>query len=499
MNETLTRSPAENVGSAPPFFPEPAAYRHLREDCRTFLGLAAASGVGFALCFTDAGGWGLNFPLWSMLWCVLAHRAAKRLGLAGQRRGLFWFGGIGALSLSVFWTANGFVQFVSASGILLLQCFWALSLYADVGNWHFSKAAEALGQLALRSLCRWLEPLRHLAAAESGGRRQWKLVALGLALAVPMVTVAMGLMMSADAVFRSWFDPLSVSESFWTGLRGAFWAFAAMDAFYAVLCAQTAVPVSGAQSEPRRFPAAVAVTFLSVLTALYLLFSAVQIRVLFFRGGGLPEGYTYSEYAREGFFQLLALSALNVAGVIVSQRRFESSRALRVLLCLVSGCTCVMELSSAWRMLMYVDAYGLTFLRLLVLWFLALLSVILAGTVYTVFHPGFRLFRFSLAVCLAGWLLFAFARPDALAARYDLRRFGPTDSTLCAIRYDMAADALQELEPWLETDRAAIERAMDGYLDHGVPARFRDAGLRGFNYSLWQANLTAEAYTDGKE
>ncbi len=476
---------------------EPAAHRILRGNCRYFLALAAAAGAGFAVCFTDAGGWGLNFPVYFALWCALAHLAAKRLGLADSRRERLWFGGIIALSLSVFWTANPFVRFVSAVGIGILQLLWAMDLTAQVRRWHLSKAVSAALQLVFRSLRRCAEPLRHLAASGNAAARRWKQVALGLALAFPMAVVALSLMLSADAVFRSLFSAVSLSEGFWTLVRGVFWAVLVLECFYAPLCAQTADPVGGAQSEARRFPTLVAVTFLAVLAAIYTLFSAVQIRSLFLRGGTLPEGYTYAEYAREGFFELLALSALNVAGVIVSERRFESSRALRILLCVVSACTFIMELSSAWRMALYVRTYGLTFLRLLVLWFLALLAVILAGTVCAVFRPGFRLFYFSLVVCLCFWLAFAFARPDYLAARYDLARFGPDERTASLLINELSEDGVEALRPYL--NGGSFDHPLDDYLRHTVPDRYRHAGLRGFNWSMWRANGTAEEYAHGKQ
>ena len=44
--------------------------------------------------------------------------------------------------------------------------------------------------------------------------------------------------------------------------------------------------------------------------------------------------------------------------------------ALRVVLTVFSACTYVMIASAAMRMLLYVDAYSLSFLRILVLWFL---------------------------------------------------------------------------------------------------------------------------------
>ncbi len=500
--EKAPLSPSVPAEDAAPVSAESELHRTLRENCPAFLLPASAVGAAFAACFVRVGGWGISFFLYALVWTVCARRSLRRLGLA-RRRDAVWYAGILLLALSVFWTANEFIQCVSIAGCVLLQCFWALNAMVPIRDWHFSKAAGAVLRLAWRTLGRCFEPFSHLADRRKGGRRgQARYILLGLLIAAPLSAVVLSLLTSADAVFHALFARLFTG---WD-LRDLGTVFQVLGSFltagilfYAVLCAQTDRPESEAQTAPRRANTLVAVTFTAVLAVIYLCFCAVQAAVML-RGSSasLPEGYTYAQYAREGFFQLLLVSAINVVLVIVSQRRFVSSRGLRALLCVISGCTCLLELSSAWRMILYVRVYGLTFLRVLVLWFLAVLAVILAGAVITVFRPSFRLFRFSLAVCLAGWLILAFARPDALAARYDLRRFGCSDTALSLIRYELSDDAVSQLRPYLAGDRESIDRYMDGYLDRGIPQWYEAAGLRGFNYSLWQANETAKEYAHGK-
>ena len=481
--------------------PEGKLHAFLRENCRYFLQLSLGVGGLFAWCFTEAGGLGLNFALWSALWGCFVLQALKKLGIRRLRRDGGWYAAGALLGLSVFWTANGFIQFVSILGWCIVQCLWALNVFADIRDWHFGKAAGAVIRLALRSAGRLAEPFRHLVAVKKGGDRTAMHVLIGLLIALPLAWAVTALLSGADAVFRGMVRRVvnvqTLPDALRIGLKGLICALVTGTVFYAVMCAQTDAPEPQSQREPAKAPSAVAVTFTAVLAAIYLVFCAIQIGVLFSGSGALlPEGYTYAQYAREGFFQLLAVSGINVLLVIVSQRRFVSGPALKTLLCVISGCTYVMELSSAWRMALYVSVYGLTFLRMLVIWFLAVLAVILAGAVRTVFCPSFRLFRFSLAVCLAAWLAFAFARPDALAARYDLRRFGLSDSTLSEIRYDLSADALGELTPYLDRKDPAVERYMDGWLDSAIPQWYKKAGLRGFNCSLRRAAETAERYKE---
>ncbi len=503
MNETepLRNLPIPSGAAETPFPGESALHRTIREDCRFFAGLAAGLGAFYALCFIKAGGCGINVPAYALGWCIASHLALRRLGCASLRRDGRWYAAVLALAGSVFWTANEFLQAVSIAGCLLLQGFWLLNVFADVRGWHFGKAAGAMARLFFRSVGRCFEPFLHLAALSRAGRGRGRYVLLGLLFALPLSALVLALLSSGDAAFR---ELIRRAFSHWDleGLAdalqwlGTFLLVSLL--FYGSLCAQADRPEPEAQPEANKAPALVAVTFTAVLTAIYLLFCAVQLRMLFLTdGSGLPAGYTYAEYAREGFFQLLAVSAINVLLVIVAQRRFDKSRTLRTLLTVLSGCTYLLILSSGRRMALYVQVYLLTVPRLLVLWFLLVLAMVLTGALITVFRPGFRLFRYSLVVCLCAWLAFVFVRPDALAARYDLRRDGCSISTLSLIRYDLAADAVPELRPWLDTDRAAIETYMGGCPAGGFPQQYREAGLRGFNWSLWQANRLAEEYEDG--
>ena len=61
------------------------------------------------------------------------------------------------------------------------------------------------------------------------------------------------------------------------------------------------------------------------------LFSGIQIFGLFLGKMQLPEGYTYAQYAREGFFQLLAVSILNLILVLVCLSFFRESKVLKVI------------------------------------------------------------------------------------------------------------------------------------------------------------------------
>lgn len=156
------------------------------------------------------------------------------------------------------------------------------------------------------------------------------------------------------------------------------------------------------------------------MAVFYLLFCAVQIFYLFLHLGTLPAHLTYAEYVHRGFFQLLFVVFINLALVLCILKYFRSNRILKGILILVSACTYIMIASAAYRLLLYIAVYHLTLLRLLVLWFLALTAVLMAGVLAIIFKETFPLCRYCIVTISVFYTCFALARPDSVIARYNL-------------------------------------------------------------------------------
>jgi len=99
--------------------------------------------------------------------------------------------------------------------------------------------------------------------------------------------------------------------------------------------------------------------------------------------GVLPSGFNYSEYARQGFFDLCGVASINLV-ILAFTYSFarrgvsEYPKALRVLTGLLSVMTELLVVTAVSKMLFYIDAYGLSRLRVYTLWFLVLLFVVFA-------------------------------------------------------------------------------------------------------------------------
>lgn len=173
---------------------------------------------------------------------------------------------------------------------------------------------------------------------------------------------------------------------------------------------------------------------LGVLDALFIAFVVVQAAVLF--GGHThvleTEGLTYAEYARQGFWQLLWVSALTllvlgavirVAGRVTASDRF----VLRVLVGILCVTSVVVVISAIHRMWLYQQAYGFSTDRLMVVTIELWLGVVFL----LVAAAGVRMSGRWLphAVLLAGvvaLLGLATLNPERLVADRNIDRFEST-------------------------------------------------------------------------
>ncbi|MGW5972576.1 DUF4153 domain-containing protein [Streptomyces sp. NPDC055186] len=202
---------------------------------------------------------------------------------------------------------------------------------------------------------------------------------------------------------------------------------------------------------------------LLLLCVLFAAFNAIQLAVLF---GGYQAvldktGQTYSEYARQGFWQLLIATLLTLLVIVLALRWAPRGgpgdrNLVRGVLGTLCALTLIVVASAVRRMDMYVEAYGLTRLRISVvaveLWLgLVILLIMVAGV------RGARgLPRAVAASAAAGVLAFGLASPDGLIAENNVRRYEKTHKLDLDYARDLSADAVPALDRLEEPMRSCV-------------------------------------------
>ncbi len=246
-------------------------------------------------------------------------------------------------------------------------------------------------------------------------------VLIGIVIAVPILFIITGLLSQADAVFgyavnrliRNITIPEKLIEITMMLLFGFFLFYCGVTNLFSTF-------EKHPQKTKRMGEPLIAITFTSLMGLVYFFFSVIQVIYLFAGLNRLPEGYTYSAYAREGFFQLVAVCLFNVMLVVFCFYYYREHYVLKISLTVISSCTYIMTGSSAYRMILYIQEYGLTFLRVFVLWVLALIFLTLTGIVLAIFYERFSLMRYYLICFFVWYLLFGYSHPDCYIAAYNL-------------------------------------------------------------------------------
>lgn len=304
-------------------------------------------------------------------------------------------------------------------------------------------------------------------AAEVSARR--RAVAAGVGIAVALLAVALPLLASADAVFGSLFgdawgalaalprpDELlgRVALALAAGpfLFGLLWGFARGG--------RMAPAAGGAHGGARLQPVTASIA-LAALDAVYALFAVVQFVYLFGGAESAAMAGGYAAYARSGFFQLVAVAAVNVCVGLAAVRLTGGyagpggaaepregavgparvPRSVRALVCALVALTFVILASAAWRMSLYVGAYGLTLLRCLTYLGMAFAAVLLVTLAAKALRPATGFFRVFLLSGAALWIAFNVADPDAIIASYNV------DSYLAGSLEELDVAYLDRLSP----------------------------------------------------
>jgi hypothetical protein len=163
------------------------------------------------------------------------------------------------------------------------------------------------------------------------------------------------------------------------------------------------------------------------------------------------DSLTYADFARGGFWQLLAVTGLTLV-VLAGAARWAprdtvADRVLiRVVLGALAALTLVIVASALHRMNVYADTYGLTRLRILV----ALCELWLGVTFLLVIVAGIRLRAawLSRAVVAAGVLTLlglVSANPDRLIAEQNITRYEQTGRIDLDYLAGLSADAVPAL------------------------------------------------------
>lgn len=420
-------------GTRPPEL-DPIGPRNVR---RWILGMLAVGLTGDLLL--RATPWGFNLVVWVGLLAALVLVLMRSERQAMNRNQLLWFSVATVFSLIFGGRDSEALQLLNALSMVsaLGLAFWLAGMgRVNVGGMIITGSRLIGGMVlpligAIHVLCSWLTS----PGEDEPGKGSWNWTRIfraivGLIITVPVVIVFAMLFSSADSGFKELIHKLTdfdlgnvVSHGLFIGL----FTWLGAGVMYWLWPRETD-DQSFEPASPHLLGSIEIGTLLGALNLLFLLFIGVQVSYLF--GGDAmvqkTANLSYAEYFRSGFFELLTVAALVLPLLLFCDwiwKEEENPKRFRQLAtCLLVQLGVVM-LSAFKRLVLYLEAYGLTEQRLYaaaVLCWLGFAAVWLGVTVLRgkrlLFAPG--IVTAALAVIFSLNVI----NPDALIAKHQLSR-----------------------------------------------------------------------------
>ncbi len=469
-------------------------------------------GLFFAFClYRNANG--ITYPFFVGGTLFFFCSCIKKLGLTAKRDSLYYVISLLLLGTSSFLTNSEPLIFMNTIGIFLLGFSFAIHCFYEDRDWSFSKHFSAIFFIAFGSISCLFRPFQdmnwYLKAKNMSTKNKRTLAVLsGILISIPLVIVVTLLLYSADVIFADFFDRFFYKLKYFPeNIIGIIFHFLfAFFAFYCIWVFLCQKKIKAEDPDKRTGDPVIAITFTGIISFVYLLFCFIQVRYLFLGNIPLSKGFNYSDYARQGFFQLLFVCLINLVMVLICLGRFRDHKILKGILTVITVCTYIMIASSAMRMLLYIIYYNLTFLRVMVLWALLIIFVLITGVVITIYKPAFPLFRFSVGTVTVLYLIFSFGHPDYWIAKYNLEPHTHTIKSQNLVvesvsDYDYLRQLSTDAAPVLLSENSAFKDSenivyYERYIRNIERAISGKDNLRSFNVSRFIASRLLPAEGD---
>jgi hypothetical protein len=384
--------------------------------------IAAILGFAFEVLFFNHV-IGISFFILSVLCAIGLLVAAYFEGhTLGWRNAIFVLP-ILYFTFMTFLRTEPLTVFLNIVGTLILFALWVRDFrFRRIFDYGFVELGISLVYVLVEM---WVRPWKALgesqrAVFKEGKRRGIALgVVRGILLALPILVILLILLTSADLIFADrvrdaldWLDLERIAEYAARTIFIILGTIIFLGAIVAALQDPADRKIIG-EDKPILKPFVGFVESMVVLGSIDLLFLGfllIQFRYLFGGSANITAaGYTFSEYARRGFFELVAVGILS-SGIILGLawwgRREGRGKhmwfnALSAILVIQVG---VILYSSLTRLLLYEEAYGFTRLRTYTHVFIPWMGVVLATNLILQLTKNVNRFAIPLVLGVIGFV-----------------------------------------------------------------------------------------------
>ena len=375
------------------------------------------------------------------------------------------------LSSTYFIYDNTFFNSMNLIIIPILFCFMILGIIGE----NFEIGIDTIGKI----LGSFFNPLSYIGEStikfidsikeklkiniKSNNEEKMKKVFKAILITIPIVLVIIILLSTADEVFANIFkgifnqitnllNSINISTSFVKIICIIISFFYFIGLFYYICFKYEVINEADNKSTKVNDNFTIKMILIS-LNIIYLVFCYIQIKSLFMRNTTL----NYAHYARQGFFQLMIVSIINLVTILIAKKREnkdenKTNRFINFMSLIMIAFTFIIVISASIRMYFYESAYGYTLLRLLVYCSLFTESILFIPTVIYILDKKINLPKTYFAIVLVIYVCMNLANFDNIIAKRNVNRYIETGKIdLYYLKNETGADAINQIFKILET------------------------------------------------
>ncbi len=394
---------------------------------------------------------GLGTGIFTMLFgaIVLVYAKAKRMELS--KESWFWFALLQATGITYFIWPLDYLEFYRAIFLFGSAVYWCAALFGTLlenktSNYIFIDIINSLFVIPFRNFALYFKSVKVFSSPKESHEKSktWLYILFGLVLCIPALAILLPLLLQADSgnfyiVLKDFSDFLE--KLFSDDLAIYFWDFILSIPVFLYLCGLiagsahkryttqfTKEKTNATAQSLKVIPEVSIYVLMAVVIAFYTLFIVCQIPYFFSAFAGMrPQGYeVYSEYARDGFFQLCTIAAINLAfliGAHLLTRKQEGKNSLYKIFTVATCFITILLLITAFsKMALYIGAYGLSAKRIITSLFMIFLAIVFAGIIVLQFKK-FPIVRFFVLLGSALFCFLLFAGIDDIILRYNMNAY----------------------------------------------------------------------------
>ncbi len=352
-------------------------------------------------------------------------------------------------SANVFISSNTFIQFLDVVFVGLILVYDRFAVSDGIEKIRKLFPTDLLSSVFARPFSCFGDAFEAVSSQTSGTKAARGIgnILIGAVIAVPSTFIVAVLLSRADSGFENIMN--SLFDDFLS------------NAFCFILQLIFGIPIgfyifgscySSAHHEIKAEDSQDKLAVLRIVPAMAGVFSAVPVCVLyvifFFSQlnhyisafmNKLPDDEIYSSYARDGFFELCAVAVINLLILVFlnvfcrhgDNGRTKPVKAMSFVICIF---TLMLIATAVSKMVLYIDAYGLTLLRTYTTWFMALLTVVFLAVAAEVFSEKVNISRVVVAVFTVMFAALSFCNVDGIIAEYNISRY--ESGTLSSLKAD---------------------------------------------------------------